>query len=222
MTTQDVAGTAQPRARAVSPGRPPKSEEAARLRHVLGVASAEFVRHGYAEANVSRIARDAGVSKKTIYARYPGKADLLVAVVSDLATRYYERVMAAMSASAGDPEHVLTSFGSQAARNWATPEAVGIYRLVVSEVARFPELASIYRNTMDRFRTTLAEYLREQCTAGTLDIADADAASHQFGMLVYGEIREKSLLGETVTDDDIDAVVRRAVHVFFTAYAARA
>ena len=75
---------------------------------------------------------------------------------------------------------------------------------------------------MDRFRTTLAEYLREQCTAGTLDIADADAASHQFGMLVYGEIREKALLGETVTDDDIDAVVRRAVHVFFTAYAARA
>ena len=108
------------------------------------------MRHGYAEANVARIARDAGDSKKTIYARYPGKADLLVAVVSDLATRYYERVMAAMSASAGDPEHVLTSFGSQAARNWPTPEAVGIYRLVVSEVARFPELASISRNTLDR------------------------------------------------------------------------
>ena len=222
MTAEQTAHQAQPRARAVSPGRPPNSEVAERERHLLRVASAEFVRHGFGEANVARIACDAGVSKKTIYARYPSKSDLLVAVVSDLATRYYERVMAAMSTSAGDPKHFLTSFGSQAARNWASPEAVGVYRLVVAEVARFPELASIYRNTMDRFRTTLAEYLSEQSTAGTLDIADADAASHQFGMLVYGEIREKALLGETVTHDYIDAVVRRAVRVFLTGYATRA
>ena len=219
---EQAAGQVQPRARAVSPGRPPNSEVAERERHLLSVASAEFVRHGFGEANVARIACDAGVSKKTIYARYPSKSDLLVAVVSDLATRYYDRVKAAMSATAGDPEHFLTSFGSQAARNWATPEAVGVYRLVVAGAVRFPELAVIYRNTMDRFRTTLADYLRVQSEAGTLDIADADAASHQFGMLVYGEIREKALLGEAVTDDDIDAVVRRAVRVFLTGYATRA
>lgn len=218
MTPKKLASSARPQARAVSPGRPPKSEVAARLRHILGVASAEFVEHGYADANVSRIARDAGVSKKTIYARYPSKDDLLVAVVNDLAARSYERVIAAMTASAGDPEHVLTSFGSQAAHNWVSPEAVGVYRLIVSEAARFPELASIYRNTMDRFRTTLADYLEEQCTAKTLDIPDADAASHQFGMLVYGEIREKGLLGERVTDDDVTAVVERAVRVFLTGY----
>ena len=40
-----------------------------------------------------------------------------------------------------------------------------------------------------------------------LTIPDVDAASHQFGMLAYGEIREKGLLGEPVTDDDIAAVV---------------
>ncbi len=221
MTSPDVANTALPRARAVSPGRPPNSELAARQQRVFAVASAEFVRYGYAEANLSRIAADAGVSKKTIYARYPTKADLLVAAVSDLASRYYEGVDAALHSSEGDPEHVLTTFGLQAARNWATPEAVGIYRLIVSEVARFPELAAIYRDTMDRFRTTLAEYLHEQCTAGTLDIADPDAASHQFGMLVYGEIREKALLGETVTDDDIHAVVLSAVSVFLTGYATK-
>lgn len=94
-----------------------------------------------------------------------------------------------------------------------------MYRLIVSEARRFPELASIYRNTMDRFRTTLADYLREQHAAGTLNMPDPDAASHQFGMLVYGEIREKGLLGETVTDDDVTAVVERAVRVFLTGYA---
>lgn len=53
----------------------------------------------------------------------------------------------------------------------------------MSEAVRFPQLATVYRNVMDRFRTTLADYLQQQCDAGTLRIDDVDAASHQFGML---------------------------------------
>lgn len=202
----------------VSPGRPPNSEVPARLRHILAVASAEFINHGYAAASVARIASEAGVSKKTIYARYPTKDALLIAVVTDLVSRLHERVIGAMSASQGDPEHVLTSFGTQVARSWAQPEEVGLYRLVISEANRFPQLASIYRDAMRRFRTTLAEYLSQQSDLGTLTIPDSDTASHQFGLLVYGEIREDALLGDTVTEETIAAVVQRAVHVFLTGY----
>ena len=53
----------------------------------LTVASKEFVAHGYARASVARIARDAGVSKKTIYLRYPSKDELLIAVVTNLTSR---------------------------------------------------------------------------------------------------------------------------------------
>ncbi|MBT2539011.1 TetR/AcrR family transcriptional regulator [Arthrobacter sp. ISL-69] len=206
--------------RAVSPGRPPKSAVAARLRHILAVASAEFVSRGYAEASVSRIAADAGVSKKTIYARYPSKEALLLAVTDELAARLHERVIAAMADSAGDPEHALTSFGIQVARIWLGAEEIGLYRLMIYEAVRFPRLASVYRETMTRFRGTLAVYLREQAELGTLAITDPDAASHQFGMLAYGDVREKALLGETVTDEDITTVVRRAVHLFLNGYAA--
>lgn len=194
---------------------------AARLRHILRVASAEFVTRGYAEASVSRIASDAGVSKKTIYARYPNKDALLMAVAGDLATASYEGVMKAIAATDGEPEHVLTGFATQVAKTWASTEAIGVYRLIVSEAARFPQLAAIYRDTMERFRHGLADYLQQQCDAGALNIADVDAASHQFGMLAYGEVREKGLLGEQVTDADIDAVVRRTVQLFLRGYATR-
>jgi AcrR family transcriptional regulator len=189
------------------------------LRHILGVASAEFTNHGYAAASVARIAAEAGVSKKTIYARYPTKDALLVAVVTDLVSRLHERVIAAMSTAQGDPHRVLTNFGTQVARSWTEPEEVGLYRLIISEATRFPQMASIYRDAMRRFRATLADYLSQQNDLGTLTIPDADAASHQFGMLVYGEIREDALLGDTVTEDDIAAVVKRSVHVFLTGYA---
>ena len=219
MTAKGVASSSRPRPRAVSPGRPPAAAVAERLRHILRVASAEFVARGYAEASVSRIAQDAGVSKKTIYARYPSKDVLLVAVVGDLAMRSHEAVVEAMDTAEGDPEHVLTAFGTMVAETWRSPEEVGLYRLIVAEALRFPELASLYRDTMERFRATLTEYLQNQCAEGTLDIPDAEAAARQFGMLVYGEIREKVLLGETVTDDELAVVVRRAVRVFLTGYA---
>jgi AcrR family transcriptional regulator len=213
--------TTKPRgARAVSPGRPPKAEVAARLQHILRVASAEFVNRGYADASVSRIAADAGVSKKTIYARYPNKDALLMAVAGELATRAYERVTAAMGAADGEPEEVLTGFGTAIATNWASPETIGVYRLFVSEASRFPQLGSMYRDIMARFRSTLADYLQEQCDAGALHIDDVDDASHQFGMLAYGDIRERKLLGETVTEDDIAATVRRTVDLFLHGYSA--
>lgn len=207
-------------ARKVSPGRPPKAEVAARLDHILGVAAAEFVSRGYADASVTRIARDAGVSKKTIYARYPNKDALLMAVAGDLTTRTYAHVMSAITNPDADPRQVLTEFATQVATNWASPESVGVYRLIVSEAVRFPQLGSIYHDAMDRFRSVLADYLQKQCDEGMLAIPDVDAASHQFGMLAYGEIREKGLLGEPVTDGDIAVVARHTVDVFLNGYAA--
>lgn len=175
---------------------------------------------GYAEASVTRIAERAGVSKKTIYARYPNKDALLIAVAGDLATRAYRGVTKAMSETDGEIDHVLTGFGLAVAKNWISPEAIGVYRLFVSEAVRFPQMATVYRGVMDRFRSTLAEYLQQQCDAGTLRIEDVDAASHQFGMLAYGEVRERGLLGEAVPPADLTAIVQRAVHVFLKGYAA--
>ncbi|WP_431965859.1 TetR/AcrR family transcriptional regulator [Nocardia sp. bgisy134] len=218
MTAGRSASSEQSRPRTVSPGRPPASTLAARWRHIIAVASAEFVTHGYAEANLARIAREAGVSKKTIYARYPSKDELLLAAAGDLAARSHEAITAAMATSDGDPEHVLTLFGTQIARAWTSPAEVGLYRLVAAEAIRFPQLAAVYRDVMERFGATLASYLREQCALGTLSVPDPEAAARQFGMLAYGGLREKALLGEAVTDDEIDAVVRRAVRVFLVGY----
>ncbi|WP_162272681.1 TetR/AcrR family transcriptional regulator [Nocardia lijiangensis] len=218
MTAGRSASSEQSPPRAVSPGRPPASTLAARWRHIIAVAAEEFVTHGYAEANIARIAREAGVSKKTIYARYPSKDELLIAAAGDLAARSHEAITAAMATSGGDPERALTAFGTQIARGWTSPAEVGLYRLIVAEAIRFPQLAAVYRDVMERFGATLASYLREQCALGNLSIPDPEAAARQFGMLAYGGVREKVLLGETVTDEEIGAVVQRAVQVFLVGY----
>ncbi|MEV6796539.1 TetR/AcrR family transcriptional regulator [Streptomyces sp. NPDC051320] len=219
MSTEKPPAPSRQRPANISPGRPPQATLAARTRHLLSVAGAEFVTRGFAEASVSRIARDAGMSKKTIYARFPTKDALLLAVLEDYISGAREAVLDGMPTMTGEPAQVLTRYGMQIARDWTSPRVVAMYRLIISEVVRFPQLAEIFTSTTEVIRSTLTTYLREQATAGTVAITDPEAASRQFGMLAYGELRERTMLGETITEERLTATVERAVTLFLNGYA---
>lgn len=60
---------------------------------------------------------------------------------------------------------------------------------------------------------------RGQVHAGKLDIPDPEAACHQFRMLTYGELRERMLLGENITEETIATTIERAVTLFLDGYA---
>ncbi|MEV6635897.1 helix-turn-helix domain-containing protein [Actinoplanes sp. NPDC051470] len=51
---------------------------------MLAAARAEFSEHGYAESRVDRIAESAGLTRGAIYANFPGKRALYLAVLLDL------------------------------------------------------------------------------------------------------------------------------------------
>ncbi|MFF9037337.1 TetR/AcrR family transcriptional regulator [Streptomyces sp. NPDC014892] len=219
MSTEESANSKRQRPAGVSPGRPPQAALAARMRHLMSVACDEFVTQGFSEARISRIAQDAGVSKKTIYARFPTKDALLVAVVEDLAARTCTAMLDAKTTMTGEPEEVLTRFAMHIARDWMTPRGVAIYRLVIGEVDRLPQLAEIPKTAMGVMRSTLETYLRGQVRAGRLAIPDPEVACGQFRMLTYGELGERMLLGETITEEEIAATIERAVKLFLDGYA---
>src|ERR1051326_2335086 len=149
MSTEKPPSPSRRRTANISPGRPPQATLEARMRHLLSVAGDEFATRGFAEASVSRIARDAGVSKKTIYARFPTKDALLFAVLEDYISRARDAVLDGMPTLAGEPAQVLTRFGMRIARDWTTPRVVAMYRLIINEVVRFPQLAEIFTSTVE-------------------------------------------------------------------------
>ncbi|AWK85671.1 TetR/AcrR family transcriptional regulator [Azospirillum thermophilum] len=197
-----------------SPGRPPAVELESRNDHLLEAATAEFLEQGYGGASMARIARRAQASTKTIYARFAGKGDLLVAVVQRLVAASAAALEQSVADLDADPEEVLTAFALHAARHWVAPAEVGLYRLVVGESPRFPELVAIYRDGIGPYVALLEGYLEAQRRRGRLAVDDVALAARQFSRLTQSEVRERSLLGEALGEEALARIIRSGVRLF--------
>src|SRR5437660_9503216 len=50
---------------------------------IVGAARVHFFSHGFRSVTMDDLAEELGISKKTLYAHFPGKFDLLEAVLAD-------------------------------------------------------------------------------------------------------------------------------------------
>ena len=89
------------------------------------------------------IAREAGVSKATVYAHFAGKEELFGAVIG----RECERCFARFSAGELDPRDVRSSLAMLGRRFLdlvLSPDAIALHRIIVAEVTRFPALGQVF------------------------------------------------------------------------------
>jgi AcrR family transcriptional regulator len=69
--------------------RPPEKKRSRRRKpdpnrqRIVGAARAHFFSHGFRRVTMDDLAEELGISKKTLYAHFPGKFDLLEAVLAD-------------------------------------------------------------------------------------------------------------------------------------------
>ncbi len=116
----------------------------ARPQELLEAALAVFVEKGFAASRTEEVARQAGVSKGTLYLYYPSKEDLFKAVVRhNLSTLIAEGEEAADSFEGSSSDLLSFLLHTWWERVGSTP-AAGIHKIVLSEVRNFPELAQFY------------------------------------------------------------------------------
>ncbi|MBK5123975.1 TetR/AcrR family transcriptional regulator [Burkholderia sp. R-69980] len=126
--------------RSARKGRP-SAEDAARLSDtILGEASRLFIKDGYGATSVEGIAAAAGISKRTFYLRFSGKADVFEAIILRNAERNVRDALGGMKAGQ-DLEASLHTMSIHLLEWILQPDVLGIYRLTIAEVGRFPELA---------------------------------------------------------------------------------
>ena len=188
---------------------------------ILDVAKASFMEHGYAATTMSRIAEILGGSKGTLWSYFPSK-DLLFAAVVDRAANEFRAQLTPILNPEGDVGEVLLRFSREFLQKMTSPQALALYRMVVSEAHRSPEIGRIfYEQAAGRTRQLLADYLSAAMERGGLRRGDPlTVAGQLLGLCIYG-YHQKLLLGlaEHVEPTDIERDTKDGVAAFLRAYA---
>jgi TetR/AcrR family transcriptional regulator, mexJK operon transcriptional repressor len=197
-------------------GRPPSSAGSAKQDSIIEAAAEVFLEQGFGSASMDEIARRAGVSKATVYSHFDSKPALFGAIVQHRC----QRTMSAMLAEMSDKPaaETLTAVGRQFLDVLMMPGSLPLYRVVLAEAPRFPELGRIfYEAGPDRCAIALAQYLADLHERGILNAPDARWAAEQFLGAVLGQIHVRMLLmvaGDPPSPDERTRYVAAAVSTF--------
>jgi len=198
------------------PGRPPASAGTAKQDAIIEAAAEVFLEQGFGSASMDEIARRAGVSKATVYSHFDSKPALFGAIVQHRCQHH----VAAMLAEMSDKPAVdtLTAVGRQFLDVLMMPGSLPLYRVVLAEAPRFPELGRIfYEAGPDRCAIALGEYLGVLHQRGVLDVPEPRWAAEQFLSSVLGQVHIRMLLmvaGDPPTPEERTRYVAAAVSTF--------
>ena len=187
---------------------------------ILDVASEVFIVEGYAATSMSSIAAKLGGSKGTLYNYFKSKEELFVAYVQRHC-EFHRGQIGDLLNEEGEARPVLTAFARRYLRVFTSEKTLQNWRVISAESAKSPEIGRMfYESGPLRGAKLVAEFLQKAVDRGELRITDTLQAAHQFTSLIHGRMIKARLLNYLAvpSDEDIDAEVDAAMHVFFSAY----
>ena len=198
----------------------PKVRKGRKFDQVLSGARSVFMSVGFEGASVDEIAREAGVSKATLYSYFPDKRLLFMEVANAECARQSREALDSIDIAA-PPREVLNQAGHHFLRFITSTFGLRIFRICVAESDRFPEIGQRFYNSGPAvMRAEMAEYFRQAVARGELAIDDPVLAADQFGELCKADLWPRLIFGvsKTITDAEIDRVVEGAVETFMARY----
>jgi AcrR family transcriptional regulator len=185
---------------------------------IVAAATELFLELGYDRTSLARIAERSGVSRATLFKQFPTKAALFDAIV----TASWSSAEEEDPPPAGDLVDGLRTIGRRYAELLSRPQRTDLFRIVIAELPRFPELADAQfaQGKMPYFASVRAYLLAEQ-EAGTVRVDDLDLAATQFLGMISNYVFWPTLLvpGWEVSTERIAEVVDEAVRTFDARYA---
>jgi len=178
----------------------------ARPAELLDAALALFVEKGFAATRSEEVARAAGVSKGTLYLYFPSKEELLKAVIQHYVANEIAAGAEEIAALDGPTPQVMEELlVSWWGRMYDSP-ASGVFKLVLTEVRNFPEIAQFYvERVVEPGEALVADLLRRGIERGEFAPVDIDAAVHTLLMPLVLLCIHKHTLGACGSAKNLDA-----------------
>lgn len=170
-------------------------------------ATKEFLAHGFAGANIDRIADAARISKKTLYKVVSTKLELFTLVVRERLQELGSPELM-LAADEQDPRAALRRSLMMLADLAFSPEGLASHCLVMREGAKFPDLVEANNRPIMPYVHSLAAWLAEQTRRGWLELASPEWAAQMLLNMVLVDERGAAMLG-AASPPDAEARARR-------------
>jgi AcrR family transcriptional regulator len=194
-----------------------------RPQQILEAAFQIFGSRGLHQATLEEVARQAGISKGTIYLYFPSKAALFSAMLKARVNDFMPAVEAPRDGGASTIRDRLNTLGRHLYRFFRSPAYLAMYRTMVSEAMDFPEAAALlYREGILPANRRLAEVIRRGIVAGECRSVDSLVAARAFvGMFQVFAVSQELLGGKRIYPLAETKVVRTVIDIFFDGLRAR-
>jgi AcrR family transcriptional regulator len=196
-----------------------RNDGGAKRRQIMDGARTAFLSAGFDGASMNDIAREAGVSKGTLYAYFSSKDELFEAIIRAEKSQTAERLC--VFRREGDAREMLTDFGVRLLGLMTESGTLALARVVIAAAEKFPNVGRAYYEAGPLYGATrLAEELAALEKAGALKVPDPERAAWHFTDLCQSYVFKRRLFGmvDSVSREDIEASVRAGVEVFLKAY----
>jgi TetR/AcrR family transcriptional regulator, mexJK operon transcriptional repressor len=205
----------------LNPKRVPRGEK--RREEIAAVAERVFLELGFTETTMQIVASRAGASKETLYRHFGSKEELFSEVVRARAKRVYGGTAGEFRLQ-GEPREVLMRLGFNLLHLLISEEPICLFRIVVAEAPRTPELGRIFfAQGPAQILHQLSAYLETATHQGLLNCPDPTLAARLFLGAVVANRQIMLLVApdfEVLSEEEIRRHVEAAVAMFLSKYAA--
>jgi AcrR family transcriptional regulator len=202
------------------PQRSPR--EQAKRNAIHAAAERLFLHAGFEGTSMDTIAAEASVSKQTLYRYFENKEHLFVAVLSHLALHHLsEPSWLSLRTTPMDSlptlERAVTTWAQGTILQLMQPAYLGLLRLLIAELPRFPQLSALFTQAMaEQGGGFLTDVLTSACEHGVIEIDDVALSIRLLAGPLLTYVLGSGLLApegrlQSPPSDQIAALVRLAL-----------
>lgn len=141
-------------------GRPPAMDDSERRAQIMHAAESVFLQNGYSMSTMEDIAKECGISKKTLYRHFANKAEILGLLFKNFKATALPLTLEFSGAQ--DQRTSLLALFCDIARIAFSPRQLEFMRSAISEAPHNPRMASsFFEESMKNTQIFLASILQE-------------------------------------------------------------
>lgn len=190
----------------------PNKLSRSREQELLDAARRLFFTQGIHATTMQQIAKQAKVSKTTIYRRYNSKAEMFEALIKSTSNQLIEKINT-LEFNLDEPQESLRKAGKAIQKETTAPEHLNLLRQLIAEVPRNPALQKMVNKGITNFiPEKLLHFLKMLLEKGLMTHPDPVQAASTFMLICNGGYYP--LLNVAGSKKDIERRLKNDVDMF--------